>query len=147
PGRKAYAHQIIASVGAKQALEGILLKNTTGLKRELVAGQPFEGEIKIASAVTLRDILLPFDVVDYLESDIQQSEIRAFPPFMDVLKRKVRRIHIGTHGREIHNGLYQLFKQEGWEIVFNFAPNKRYGSRLGPFSMNDGVLTVRNPKL
>jgi hypothetical protein len=146
-GRKACADQIIAGGGAEQALQDILLRNTTGLKRELVAGENFEGEIKIVSGVTLKDLLLPFDVVDYIEADIQQSEILVFPPFMDVLKRKVRRIHIGTHGKEIHNALFQLFKREGWEIVFNFAPNTRYGSWLGPFSMNDGVLTVRNPKV
>ena len=60
-------------------------------------------EIKLVSAVTLRDVLAPFELVDYLDFDIQQSEIIVFPPFLDLLKRKVRRIHIGTHGKDVHH--------------------------------------------
>jgi hypothetical protein len=72
--------------------------------------------------VTLSDVLGPFDLVDYLESDIQESEILVFPPFMDVVKRKVRRVHIGTHGKAVHWKLHDLFAQDGWEIVFNYGP-------------------------
>jgi hypothetical protein len=101
----------------------------------------------MVSAITLQDILGPFDVVDYVESDIQQSEILVFPPYMTLLKRKVRRVHIGTHGREVHNTLLQLFQRDGWDIVFNYEPNSTFSSPLGKFSTNDGVLTAVNPNL
>jgi hypothetical protein len=145
--RSAYADEIIAKGQAEQAIESILLNNNTGLTKNLVPAQNRPGEIKIVSAITLNDILGPFDVVDYLEADMQQSEIVAFPPFMDMLKRKVRRIHIGTHGFEVHRGLSQLFAREGWEILFNYAPNQHYDTPFGSFSTNDGVLTVGNRKL
>jgi hypothetical protein len=145
--RSAYADEIIAKGQAAVALKNILLHNNTGLTRNLIPGQNMPSEIKIVSAITLNDILSPFEVVDYLEADIQQSEIVAIPPFMDILKRKVRRIHIGTHGGEVHRSLSQLFAHEGWEILFNYAPEKVYKTSLGTFSTNDGVLTVRNPKL
>ena len=145
--RKIYADEIIASGRAEQAIRNIFLNNSTGIIKNLVPGQDFPGEIKIVSAVTLADLLGPFDVVDYLESDIQQSEIVVFPPFMDALKRKVRRIHIGTHGFDVHAALLGLFEKEGWDIVFNFAPNSQFDTPLGSFSTNDGVLTVRNPSL
>ena len=121
--------------------------NSTGLTKNLVEGENFPAEIKMVSAVTLQDILSPFDVVDYVESDIQQSEILVFPPFMTLLKRKVRRVHIGTHGLEVHNALLQLFERDRWEIVFNYEPNSKFASPLGNFSTNDGVLTVVNPGL
>ncbi len=104
-------------------------------------------EIKLVSATTLADVLGPFDRVDYLESDIQQSEILVFPPFIDLLKRKVRRIHIGTHGKDVHRTLHGLFEQHGWEIVFSYEPNNKFDSPLGGFVTNDGVLTVVNPVL
>ena len=44
-------------------------------------------------------------------------------------------------------GNNDLFADNGWEIVFNFAPNGEYDSALGRFVMNDGVLTVLNPSL
>lgn len=66
---------------------------------------------------------------------------------MALLKSKVRRIHIGTHGRDVHAELHRLFAKDGWEIVFNYEPNAEHGSALGPFKTNDGILTVRNPSL
>jgi hypothetical protein len=76
-------------------------------------------EIKLVSAITLRELLRPFERIDYLEADIQQSEIVVFPPFIDLLRKKVRRIHIGTHGKDVHWTLHDLFAENGWEIVFS----------------------------
>jgi len=145
--RQFYAKQLTSSRHANDALRNLLLHNNTGIKKELVPGSNFTAEIKFVSAVTLRDILSPFDVVDYVESDIQQSEILVFPPYIDLLKKKVRRIHIGTHGAEVHRALADLFKMNGWETIFDYAPNKTHTSALGSFETNDGVLTVRNPTL
>lgn len=145
--RAAFADELIAAGRAEQAVRSLLLENTTGLSKQLVQGFDFKGEVKFVSAVTLRDLLGPFDLVDYLESDIQQSEIMVFPPYLDLLKRKVRRIHIGTHGRDVHWTLHDLFQQEGWEIVFCYEPNAKHASALGAFETNDGMLTLRNPGL
>ena len=132
---------------AKTALRNLLLHNTTGLTRDLVPGTDFKAEIQVVSAITLRELLSPFDRVDYLESDIQQSEIEVFPPFIDLLRRKVHRILIGTHGREVHWSLHDLFADNGWRIQFSFEPNGHYDTALGSFETNDGVLTVVNPDL
>jgi hypothetical protein len=132
---------------ANTALRNLLLHNTTGLTRDLVPGTDFKAEIQMVSAITLRDLLSPFDRVDYLESDIQQSEIVVFPPFIDLLRRKVRRILIGTHGKDTHWSLHDLFAEHGWNIQFSFEPNGRYDTALGSFETNDGVLTVVNPDL
>lgn len=107
----------------------------------------FVSDIVLLSTVTLKDILSPFDRVDYLEVDIQQSEIVVFPPFMDVVKRKVRRVHMGTHGVDVHRELAALFRRDGWEIIFDYAPNASYQTPFGNFSLNDGVLTAVNPAL
>lgn len=145
--RRNYAEGFIESGRAADALRNLLLHNTTGLTKDLVPGHDFKGEIKLVSAITLNELLGPFDFVDYLEADIQQSEILVFPSFIELLCRKVRRIHIGTHGGDVHEALHRLFADAGWEIVFSYAPNSRYDSALAPFETNDGVLTVRNPQL
>jgi hypothetical protein len=144
--RAAYVKQLIER-GADEALRNLLLHNTTGIRKSLVPGYDFQAEVKLLSAVTLKDILGPFEVVDYLEADIQQSEITVFPPYLELLKSKVRRIHIGTHGGDVHRSLHNLFKKDGWAIVFNYEPNAEHGSALGRFKTNDGILTVRNPSL
>ncbi len=145
--RKVYADQLIDSGNVEQALRNLLLDNTTGIVKDLVPGRDLNAEIKMMSAITLKELLGPFDVVDYLESDIQQSEIIVFPPFIDLLRKKVRRIHIGTHGADTHKALHELFEDNGWEIVFSYAPNAVHDSELGTFETNDGILTVRNPDL
>jgi hypothetical protein len=124
-----------------------LLRNTTGLKKSLLPGEGFDAEITLLSAITLDDILAPFPRVDYLEVDIQQSEILVIPPFMDLLKRKVRRIHLGTHGKDVHETLSDLFRDDGWRVVFDYEPNSSHTHRLGSFDLNDGVLTVLNPEI
>jgi len=145
--RRIYANEIIAAGRAADVLRNLMTTNSTGITKDLVPGENFPAEIKMVSAITLQDILGPFDVVDYVESDIQQSEILVFPPYMTLLKRKVRRVHIGTHGREVHSTLLQLFERDGWDIVFNYEPNATFSSPLGKFSTNDGVLTAVNPSL
>jgi len=145
--RMHYADTLIARGQTEAALRNLLLDNTTGLTKELVPGLGYAAEIKWVSCVTLKDVLGPFARVDYLESDIQQSEILVFPPFIDLLRKKVRRIHIGTHGGDVHAALHRLFADNGWEIVFSYPPNQQFESPLGAFSTNDGVLTVRNPDL
>ena len=104
-------------------------------------------EVKFVSALTLADVLAPFEIVDFIEADIQQSEIIVFPPYIDLLRRRVRRIFIGTHSKSVHWSLHELFAKRGWDIIFSFEPNARHTSDLGDFELNDGVLTVRNPDL
>jgi hypothetical protein len=145
--RKTYVKHILDSGKVAEALTNLILHNTTGIIKNLVPEHNFSAEIKLMSAVTLRDVLGPFEIVDYVESDIQQSEILVFPPFIDLLKRKVRRIHIGTHGATVHHTLHELFEKTGWQIVFSYEPNAKHSSALGSFETNDGVLTVRNPDL
>jgi FkbM family methyltransferase len=85
----------------ERVLENILLYNSTGIVRDLGFG--LNGEIKFVSAVTLRDVLTPIDRVDLLEVDIQRSEAEILSPAMDLVSRKVRRVHVGTHGSDVHD--------------------------------------------
>jgi hypothetical protein len=145
--RKLLVEQLIQDGKAPDTLRSLMLNNTTGIIKDMLPGQGVTGEIELVSAVTLRDVLSAFDMVDYLEADIQQSEVRVFPPFLDLLKRKVRRIHVGTHGAENHGMLHDLFAKNGWHILFSYAPDGTYKSEVGSFELNDGVLTVCNPDL
>jgi hypothetical protein len=141
--RQTYAALSRASGSAERVLENILLYNSTGLGYDLGAG--FHSEVKFVSAVTLGDVLTPFDQVDLLEADIQHSEINVFPPFIDLLTGKVRRVHIGTHGSEAHELLRALFIGAGWELVFDYSPETRHMTEQGPLDLIDGVLSARNP--
>jgi hypothetical protein len=147
--RAQYAREFISQgmAATAEALHNLLVYNTTGMKKDLLPGHNVMAEINLVSSITLNELLGPFDMVDYLESDIQQSEILVFPPFIELLRRKVRRIHIGTHGEDVHTALHNFFAEKGWDVVFSYKPNSKHESALGNFETNDGVLTVRNPDL
>jgi hypothetical protein len=145
--RANYLDYFVKSGKVKQALEAILLQGTTGIEKDLVPGMNFKSEIKVVSSITLPDVLGPFDRVDYLEADMQQSEIVVFPPYMDILKQRVRRVHIGTHGADVHSELAELFRRDGWTMVFDYEPNSSFETPLGNFSTNDGVLSAVNPSV
>jgi len=99
------------------------------------------------SSITLADVLSPFDFVDFLEADMQQSEIVVFPPCMELLKQRVRRVRIVTHGGDVHAELAGLLRRDGWSIVFDYAPNSEFDTPIGKFSTNDGVLSAVNNNL
>jgi hypothetical protein len=64
---------------------------------------------------------------------------------LDIVKRKVRRVHIGTHGAEVHDFLRTLLATAGWEVIFDYAPYSRHMTSQGPLDLGDGILTARNP--
>jgi hypothetical protein len=148
--REAYYARLVESGMAEQALRQLLRRNSTGITipgRNETTGEELAAELKFVSATTLDELLGPFDMVDYLDSDIQESEILVFPPFMDLVKRKVRRVHIGTHGKAVHWSVHELFASHAWEVVFNYEPDTVHETVLGTFKTGDGLLTFRNPDL
>lgn len=143
--RKNYVKEIVKKGDVNEALENLIMKYSTSINKTLIPGTDMIGEIKILSATTLSMLLGPFDYVDFIESDIQESEKLVFPECIEVLTEKVKRISIGTHGKENHKDLVKLFKKARWEVVFDFLPETIHQTDLGPVEMNDGVLVVVNP--
>jgi hypothetical protein len=145
--RRSYFESIVKEGRVTEALESLLTSNSTGLQKDIIEGRGSLGEIKLVSAITLQDLLTPLDRVDLLEADIQESEKIVFPPFRGLLKKKVRRIHLGTHGLQVHQMLHEMFVDDGWEIVFSFEPERTHETEIGIFATNDGILSVLNQAL
>ena len=94
-------------------------------------------------------ILNRFDgPVDFLHSDIQGAEYEVFPPFMDLLGKKVKRLMVGTHiSTEKHDGLLELFQESGWRTIYAFPRNEESQTEFGPVKFGDGFLYLQNEKL
>ena len=105
------------------------------------------GGIGFVSAFTLADILKPLPQVDFMDVDIQHAEIHVIPPNLEMLRRKVRLLSIGTHTKEIHTTLCNLFHNEGWHIINDIEPYGHHAREDESFENSDGVLTVQNPDL
>jgi FkbM family methyltransferase len=141
--RASYTELLKRRGHSERVLENIFLYNSTGITHEL--GHNYAGDIKFISSVTLHDVLWPFDRIDLLEVDIQGMEIPVIAPCMDLVNRKVRRLHVGTHGHEIHASLRAMFLAARWEFVFDYTPGTRHITSRGPLEIGDGILGLRNP--
>jgi hypothetical protein len=105
------------------------------------------GAIGLVSAFRLGDILAPLPKVDFMDVDIQHAEIHVIPPALDLLRRKVVLLSIGTHTKDIHQKLRGMFREGGWLVVNDVDPYGHHVRGAETFDNADGVLTVRNPNL
>jgi hypothetical protein len=108
---------------------------------------PSTSEIGFVSALTLPTILAPLPYVDFMDVDIQFAEADVIPPYLDLLKQKVRLLSIGTHSKKIHDALYRCFDSAGWRIVNDIEPFAHHVRGNESFDNTDGVLTVQNPNV
>ncbi|MDP6873754.1 MAG: hypothetical protein QF521_09520 [Alphaproteobacteria bacterium] len=149
----------IASEGELLQLVANLRGNITPdqvLTRLLTTGrcgvqQPYNMSDKVrhfdfgfVSSMPLRDILQPLDLVDLMDIDIQGGERYVLPAAMDAINKKVRRIHLATHGTELHRLMWDLFFEHGWMCEIDYAPDGEYQSEWGQFTNNDGILDLVN---
>jgi hypothetical protein len=104
-------------------------------------------EIGFVNAVTVETILAPLLHVDLMDVDIQFAEEKVIPQSLGLLRKKVKLLNIGTHGHDIHSELVALFREAGWNIVFDIGPFGTYSRDGMEFTSGDGVLTVQNPDL
>jgi FkbM family methyltransferase len=145
------APDCVADLTPQEAKESLLNVVRNG---ELGIVDPFESrggrqsrKWSFVSTVTLRDILLPIEQMDYIDIDIQGAEQRLILDGIDLLEERVKRLHVGTHSDEIHAKLTELFETRGWQVLVQIPPDGEYSSEWGDFSTSDGILSVVNRRL
>jgi len=72
------------------------------------------GDHEEVRAYSLASLLAGEPVVDIIHCDIQGHEVEVLAPAVAVLGRRVRRIVVGTHSKEIEERLRDIFSKEGW---------------------------------
>jgi FkbM family methyltransferase len=92
---------------------------------------------------SVHTLLLDVDGVDLVDFDIQYAEGRAIRAGIDVMTRKVKRVCVETHSRELHEIVYQAFDAHGWECSDNYGyvhgcPSVE-ATPFGPISFPNGV--------
>jgi hypothetical protein len=143
--RQIYAQQLRDPPNVADLVYNLIVDGKTGIEVVPVAGDKFRTHVEFVSVVTVNDVLSSFDSINLLKSDIQPSEIVASPPAMDIIKRKVKPVRLGTHGADTHEALPKEFVDRGFEFLFDYPPNTHHETPLGSFDINDGIITARNP--
>jgi len=142
--RKIFAKQLSEGPNTTKVIYDLLVEGKTGIEVFQPPGSQYLTVVELISAVTLENILAPLHHVDLLEADMQCSEAVVFPPSMETIKRKVKLLHVGTHGADIHTMLLREFVNHGFEIIFDYKPFTHHDTLWGSFDVNDGIITARN---
>src|SRR5262249_13225188 len=98
-------------------------------------------------AVTLSSILRRLGVVDLIDLDVQGAEADVLESAADSLADKAKRVHIGTHSREIEDRCRVLFRALGWECRNDYGLREEADTPYGRIWFSDGVQTWLNPRL
>jgi FkbM family methyltransferase len=100
----------------------------------------------IVPAITLASILDGLQQVDLIHIDIQGAELGVVGSAIQELGRKVKRLHIGTHGHDIEAGLRELLKSHQWRCLADYPSFSREPTPWGPIDFQDGVQSWINPR-
>lgn len=107
---------------------------------EAATTEQFE-EVPSISVATLLSKLPP---VDLLHCDVQGAEGDVLTAAPDALSARVRRIVVGTHGREIEGRLMEFFGANGWILEHETSCRFIQGETGTLHLVADGVQVWRN---
>ena len=99
-------------------------------------------EVKCMSLASVLDGLPPVDLV---HCDIQGSEFEVIQAGIHELTKRVRRLVVGTHGREIEAGLFRTLGTAGWQLEAE-SPCKISQRETTWALLRDGVQVWINPR-
>jgi FkbM family methyltransferase len=111
-------------------------------------GNWLNARVVTLQSVAASTVLHDFDRIDALHMDIQGEEVSVFKSMIDLVQSRVRRVHIGTHSREIDGEFEALFAALGWTPRFRFPCGaKGVQTDYGVIDFCDGVQSWINPEL
>ena len=75
-----------------------------------------QGMCSAAAGFNLTKLVIDLAVVDFIHVDIQGYELEVIGPVLPALGRKVRRLIVATHGRELDGKMFGLMSKSGWAL-------------------------------
>jgi FkbM family methyltransferase len=106
-----------------------------------------DASVRQVETFSLKRLLSGLELVDLIDLDIEGAELVVLSSAIDELDRKVKRVHIGTHTREIERGLRALFWQHGWHKKTDAECDQTEPTEWGEIAFQNGVQTWINPRL
>jgi FkbM family methyltransferase len=98
-------------------------------------------------SVTLKSLMAGLDRVDFLDMDIEGQELPVIRSSIEEMDVKVKRVHIGTHGKEIESELRQLLSAHGWRCLRDYSLFSTSETPWGMVAFENGVQSWVNPRL
>ena len=96
--------------------------------------------------VSLSGILRELGAVDLIDMDIEGEELPIVTVNIEALDRQVKRLHIGTHSKEIEAGLREVLGSHGWQCTADYSLFSKVQTPFGEISFENGAQTWINPR-
>ncbi|MEN0653293.1 MULTISPECIES: FkbM family methyltransferase [Hyphobacterium] len=111
--------------------------------KQVHSGRPFI-DVPAYTLASLMDRMS--GTVDFVHVDIQGAEYDIIPPIMDLLRKRVKSMMIGTHtSLEKHHEMSELFRRNGWRETMNYPRGELCVTPYGNVQFGDGLVAVENP--
>jgi FkbM family methyltransferase len=98
-------------------------------------------------SVRLGSLLQGLETIDLIDMDIEGQELPVIRSAIEELNAQVKRLHIGTHGKEIESGLRQLLSAHRWQCLADYSLWTTSETAWGTIKFENGVQTWVNPRL
>ena len=103
--------------------------------------------VEMRRSVVLEDVICETPVVDLLDLDIQGIEAEVISSSIELIDKRVKCLHVGTHSREIEATLRQVMSAIGWHPHFDYpGATSNCPTSAGPIDFGDGVQCWINPR-
>lgn len=99
------------------------------------------------SQIPLSTVLADYEMIDLADMDLQEAEGDAIEEAIVPLTDKVRRLHIGTHGKDIERRLRNVLSAHGWTCLRDYSVAQENDTPWGRIAFCDGVQSWINPRL
>ncbi len=149
---KAKDYEVVASQDVRGKHSAGQTHATQSAESELYEGHRVKTFATGWKAVEVRQmaansVLRDFEVIDLLDMDVQGEEVKIVAGAVDELCARVKRLHIGTHSREIEYELYQILSKLGWKCLRAYPCGSLTKTPYGDVQFVDGMQTWLNPRL
>lgn len=104
-------------------------------------------EFVTVPCISLPTLLRNLGPIDFVHFDIQGAERDVIRESIEILDARVRRVVVGTHGRDIEHDLFSIMNRHGWKIEAEKACSFRNDDVHGVVLKQDGVHVWRNPRV
>ena len=140
------------AIALNQSLPSLDVSTRRKLKARSALGRPpvissTERTVAWIPCVTLAEVLAPYPRVDLIDLDVQGAEYDVLAAAIDLVDERVRRLHIGTHSRQIEERLRELMSSHSWENINDYPGQSTAQTPYGPIQFDDGVQTWVNPAM
>ncbi len=104
-------------------------------------------KVEMRRSIVLEDVIGNLPLIDLLDLDIQGMEHEVILSSIELIGQRVKQLYIGTHGKQIEDGLRKLMVAQGWISRFDFpCATTDYPTPAGPVDFQDGVQSWINPR-